>query len=93
MGQISTTENTELQDLRVEGCTVQEIVKSVNILKSLMNLRRNKKHESSLSFDVLNSSEKVFTIDPVTHKPTAWEYRKVSEAEKVIKECQNIANI
>lgn len=93
MGQISATENTEFQDLKVKGCTVQEIVKSVNILKNLMNLRRNKKHEGSFSFEVHTSSEKVFTIDPITHKPTAWEYRKVSEAEKVIKECQNIANI
>lgn len=93
MGQITATENTELQDFRFQGCTVQEVIKSVNILKMLMHNRRNKKQESSFSFDVQTSSEKVFVIDPETHKPVSWQYRKVSDAEKVIKECQNLANV
>ena len=93
MGQISTTENSEFQDLKVSGCTISEVIKYVNTLKSIFHLRRNKKLESSINFDVDTSSEKIFTIDPSTQKPVSWKYRKTSDAEKVVNDCLNLANL
>ena len=65
----------------------------MNVLKHLFGLRKNKKFEGSLGLDLETSCEKRYSVDSGTQMPTSWEYKKVTEAEKLILECQNIANM